>query len=240
MQIEGRSSRGPYRFGGKNVIEVSVGRDDRSQLQLVPPEGIENGLRLVAGIDEDGLLGDVVADDVAVASKIANNEMFVDPQRHPDTVVGMNRPVVFKLSIDIEAPPEAIWPFLVDWEQLHLWMKEGRGFRVTSPHREGVGVTAEATIRIGGITTTDPIRISRWEPPRTLEMEHLGWVKGSGLMQCLAHAAGTRIEWTETLIPPWGILGAAGMRLLKPLMKRIFVNDLLRLKDLVERSASSK
>ncbi len=146
----------------------------------------------------------------------------------------MNRPVVFKLSIDIEALPEKVWRFLVDWEHLHAWMKEGRGFRVTSRQREGVGVTAEATVRIGGISTTDPIRITRWEPPRTLEMEHLGWVKGSGLMQCLAHAAGTRIEWTETLIPPWGILGAAGMRLLKPVMRRIFASDLIRLKGLVE------
>lgn len=237
MQIEGRTGCRPDRFCGKNVIEVSVGSDYRSQLQFVSPESLENGLGLVAWVDEDGLLGDLVADDVAVASKIANNQMFEDPQRHPDTVLGMNRPVVFKLSIDIEALPEAVWRFLVDWEQLHVWMKEGRGFRVTSPHREGVGVTAEATIRIGGITTTDPIRISRWEPPRTLEMEHLGWVKGSGLMQCLASTAGTRIEWTETLIPPWGILGAAGMRLLKPFMRRIFVSDLIRLKGLVERRA---
>jgi len=152
----------------------------------------------------------------------------------------MNRPVVFKMSIDIKLPPEAVWPFLVDWERLHLWMKEGREFRVTSPHREGTGVTAEATIRIAGISTTDPIRISRWEPPRTLEMEHLGWVKGSGLMHCHAHATGTRIEWTETLTPPWGILGAVGMRLLKPLMRRIFASDLRRLKGLVERGLKSK
>lgn len=138
------------------------------------------------------------------------------------------------VAVEIGAPPEAVWRRLVDWDNLGRWMKEGQGFRVTTPHREGVGVRADARIRMGGITTVDPIRVSRWEPPEVLEIEHLGWVKGRGLMRCVRRGGGTRLEWRETLIPPWGLAGAAGIRLWKPVMRRTFARDLALLKALVE------
>lgn len=144
------------------------------------------------------------------------------------------RPIEIEVAGDIGAPPETVWPYLVDWERLHRWMKEGSSFRVTSPHREGLGVEAEATIRIGGLTTTDPIRVVRWEPPQVLEVEHRGWVRGSGLMRCVRTGSGTRVEWRETLLPPLGPLGAAGLRAWRPLMQRTFRRDLELLKALVE------
>jgi uncharacterized protein YndB with AHSA1/START domain len=80
-------------------------------------------------------------------------------------------PVEIDMSVRIDAPPEVVWGYLVDWENLDQWMIEGKGFKVTSPHREGVGVTAEATIRIAGISTTDPVgsrvgsRLRPWRSP---------------------------------------------------------------------------
>lgn len=70
-----------------------------------------------------------------------------------------------EISKDIDAPAEVVWHYLVDWERLGNWMKEASGFRVTSPHGEGVGVEADAIIRIGWLSTIDPIRVARWEPP---------------------------------------------------------------------------
>lgn len=137
-------------------------------------------------------------------------------------------------AIDIEAAPEAIWPYLVDWENLGLWMKEGKSFEVTSAEREGVGVEASAVISVGGLKTTDVIRVTRWEPPETLALEHLGWVKGEGLMRCFPTSSGTHLYWKEKLMPPWGVLGAIGIRIFKPLMRRIFARDLRLLKELVE------
>jgi hypothetical protein len=86
-----------------------------------------------------------------------------------------------EISKNIDAPPEVVWHYLVDWERLGNWMKEASKFRVTSPHREGVGVEADAIIRIGWLSTIDPIRVARWEPPELLEIEHRGWVKGTGV-----------------------------------------------------------
>jgi hypothetical protein len=138
------------------------------------------------------------------------------------------------MSIGIRAPAETVWRHLVDWEHLDRWMTEARAFRVTSEHREGVGVTAEATISIAGVTTTDSIRVSRWEPPTLLEIQHLGWVRGYGVMECIPEWSGTRVMWKERLWPPLGLAGAIGLRAFKPLMRRIFDHDLGLLKQLVE------
>lgn len=145
-------------------------------------------------------------------------------------------PVEIEMSVRIDAPPEVVWEYLVDWENLDRWMIEGRGFRVTSEHREGLGVTAEASIRVGGITTTDPVEVTRWEPPETLEISHRGWVAGKGLMECRPAPWGTFLFWKETLYPPLWVPGAIGLRLFKPILRRTFERDLGLLKGLVENA----
>lgn len=144
--------------------------------------------------------------------------------------------ITLEQSVDILASPESVWRAITDWERLGDWMKEGSGFKVTSISREGIGVTATARIRVGLITTYDPIRITKWDKPHLLEMEHLGWVKGTGIMQILPIEGGSRLSWWEMLSPPWGPFGALGMRLYKPLMHRTFVADLANLKSLLEGS----
>lgn len=148
-------------------------------------------------------------------------------------------PVELEMSIGIRAPAETVWPYLVDWENLGRWMTEARGLTVTSAYREGVGVTAQATISIAGITTNDPVRVTRWEPPSVLEIEHLGWVSGSGLMQCVPEWSGTRLLWKESLNPPLWVLGAVGLRVFKPIMRRVFERDLDLLKKLVESESNA-
>jgi uncharacterized protein YndB with AHSA1/START domain len=148
----------------------------------------------------------------------------------------MTRAISIINTIDINRPPEGVWPFLVDWERLGLWMKEAREFRVVGDQREGVGVEAEATIRIAGITTHDRVRVTRWEPPAVLEITHLGWVKGSGYMELSPTDEGSNMFWREELYPPMGFLGGIGLRMLGPTMRRIFQRDLRLLKSLAERA----
>ena len=143
----------------------------------------------------------------------------------------------FQMSARITVPALVVWRYLVDWEGLGRWMSELSALRITSAQREGVGVEGEATVQIGGITTTDRIRVTSWDPPRELTIVHLGWVSGSGLMRCEEMPFGTAFFWTETLQPPLGLLGLVGMRTLSPLIKRTFVKDVARLKALVESEA---
>lgn len=148
---------------------------------------------------------------------------------------GRDKTVSIANSVDIRRAPNVVWPYLVDWERLDRWMTEADRFRVTGDRREGVGVEAEARVRIAGIATHDRIRVVRWEPPWVLEMEHLGWVRGRGYMELTpAEESGTTLFWREDLIPPWGVVGRIGMRLLQGRMRRIFRRDLRRLQRLVE------
>jgi uncharacterized membrane protein len=143
-------------------------------------------------------------------------------------------PVHLLSSIDIRRPAEVVWPWLVAWEELPRWMREMRSVRVIGDRREGVGVEAEATIRVAGVTTTDRIRVARWEPPSVLEIEHLGWVTGVGYMELSPVEVGTHLFWRESLVPPWGIVGRLGMTAYRRILGRTFARDLERLRDLVE------
>jgi uncharacterized protein YndB with AHSA1/START domain len=144
------------------------------------------------------------------------------------------RTVDITVSIPIRREPHVVWPYLVDWERLDRWMLEARDFRLLGDKREGVGVEAETSVRIAGITTRDRIRVTRWEPPSVLELDHMGWVEGTGYMELTPDDRRTTLFWRESLVPPWGWLGALGMRVMAPLMRRTFMRDLRVLRDLVE------
>jgi carbon monoxide dehydrogenase subunit G len=151
------------------------------------------------------------------------------------------RPVVIEVLDTLPGPPEVVWELLTDWEHQGDWMLEASRFEVIGEQREGVGVEARATVRIGGLRTRDRIRVSMWEPPRILVIDHLGWVKGAGEIQLAPIREGTRIRWRETLFAPriLGPVGRVGMRLFAPVMQRIFQRDLKVLRGLVRLRASS-
>jgi uncharacterized protein YndB with AHSA1/START domain len=144
------------------------------------------------------------------------------------------KPVVIDLTVTLPGPRDAVWRIVTDWENQHLWMREASDFRVTSAHREGVGVEAVATVRVGGITTRDPVRVDVWEPARRLGIEHRGWVKGRGDLMLEDEGSFTRLRWREELHPPWGVVGAAGLRVFRPMLARTFRRDLGLLAQLVE------
>ena len=150
------------------------------------------------------------------------------------------RPIVIELLDTMPGPPEVVWDLLTDWERQGEWMLEASDVEVIGRRREGVGVEARAKVRIAGITTRDRIRVTMWEPPRILVIEHLGWVKGTGELQMVPIREGTRIRWRESLFPPprLGPVGAIGLRLFSPIMRRIFRRDLRVLRGLVRGRAA--
>lgn len=148
-------------------------------------------------------------------------------------------PVLIDMAITLPGPPEIVWRLITDWEHQDDWMLEASDFKVTSAHREGLGVEAEATISIGGITTRDTVRVVTWEPPKRLAIEHGGWVAGRGELFLTPMADDeTYLYWREELIPPFGLLGRIGLLLFRPLMRRIFVRDLRVLAGLTRAAAS--
>jgi hypothetical protein len=151
------------------------------------------------------------------------------------------RPVVIELGAELDGPTSVVWKLLTDWERQGEWMLEASDFEVVTAHREGIGVEAEATVRIAGIATRDRIRVDAWEPERHLGIAHLGWVKGRGDLMLRPITGGrTRVDWREELVAPWGVIGAAGLRIFRPLMARVFRRDLHALAELVRRAAGGR
>jgi carbon monoxide dehydrogenase subunit G len=148
---------------------------------------------------------------------------------------------VIEVLDTMPGPPEVVWELITDWERQGDWMLEASAFEVIGERRQGVGVEARATVRVWGLRTRDRIRVSMWEPPRILVIDHLGWVKGAGEIQLVPVREGTRMRWRETLFGPrlLGPFGRIGLRLFAPMMRRIFRRDLRVLQSLVRLRASA-
>lgn len=155
-------------------------------------------------------------------------------------VVVKGWPVVIELAEDMDGPPEVVWELITDWERQGDWMLEASDFRVTSERREGIGVEAEATVKIGGISTRDKVVVVGWEPKRRLAIDHRGWVSGRGEIYLTPLGRDrTHMFWREELYPPVGMLGALGLTGFKPIMRRLFARDLKVLAGLVRARARS-
>ena len=155
-------------------------------------------------------------------------------------VIRKGWPVVLEMAETLPGPPDVVWRLITDWEHQDDWMLEASDFVVTSDIREGVGVEAEATIKIAGVTTRDKVRVVEWEPEHRLGIEHLGWVSGRGDI-FLTKLGGdrTHLFWRERLYPPLGVAGALGISAFKPVMYRIFKRDLKVLAGLVRAATRS-
>jgi len=143
------------------------------------------------------------------------------------------------MGATLPGPPEVVWRLITDWEHQGDWMLEATDFVITSDHREGTGVEGQATVRIAGIATRDKVSVIGWEPDKRLVIRHDGWVSGEGEMLLTAlDSERTHLFWREELYPPLGLLGALGLTMFRPLMRRVFERDLRVLAGLVRVAAS--
>lgn len=119
------------------------------------------------------------------------------------------------LSVDVDAPPEAVWAAAVDWDRQGEWMA---GTTVTGGQGRGARLRAFTGWR--GLGINDPMTITTWDPPRRCVVRHDGdVVRGSAAFEVIALEDGrARFVWTEWLVLPFGLLGEFGYLLLKPLI----------------------
>ena len=70
---------GGFEFGGAaDVVGMGVGDEDGLDLEVVAVERGQDGLRLIAGVDDNGFASFRVADDMAVALEKADGKDFVN------------------------------------------------------------------------------------------------------------------------------------------------------------------
>jgi uncharacterized membrane protein len=140
--------------------------------------------------------------------------------------------------IVIDAPIERVWAVVADIEGQPRWMHEMKAVRILTPGPVVVGTEGVADVRILGISVTDPVRITEFEPPHRFAISHEGAFKGRGLIALESGADGTTtiVRWVERLIPP--LLPHVGALVMSPTLGSIFQADLVRLKELVETGSA--
>ena len=78
VEQDGGAGRGSEFHGSADVVDVGVGDDDLFDLEIVFADQGQDVIDVVAGVDDHGFVGGLVADDRAVALQRADGEDFVD------------------------------------------------------------------------------------------------------------------------------------------------------------------
>lgn len=155
-----------------------------------------------------------------------------------DTVLrrlaGGEPPAPIRSLIVIDAPIERVWPILSDIEGQPRWMHDMKSVRMSTPGPTRVGSRGESTVRMFGISVTDPVTVTEFQPPTRFAISHDGTFHGGGLLTLEAGADGTTtiVRWDETLLAP--VFPHAAAVATAPIFATVFQRDLERLRDLVE------
>lgn len=134
----------------------------------------------------------------------------------------------------IEASIERVWAELADIPGQVRWMREMKSVRLLTPGPVAVGTRGEATVRILGISVTDPVEVTEFDPPRRFVIRHEGTFSGGGVIELRPGADGTTtiVTWDETLIPP--LLPDLVLAIQRPIFAAVFQADLHHFRELFE------
>ncbi len=151
---------------------------------------------------------------------------------------GQNPSRPLRMLVVVDAPIAETWAVVADIPLQPEWMHEMKRIRLLTAGPVGAGTRGEATVRIFGISVTDPVEVVEFEPPTRFAIRHEGLFTGGGLITLEPGADGTTtiVRWAETLVPP--LLPELGARLQAPILQAIFQADLHRLKRLVETGSA--
>ncbi len=139
-------------------------------------------------------------------------------------------------EVGFPVPPERLLSVLVDWERQAGWMGDADRVEVVSPTRAGVGTTIVVATRVLGLPVlNERLEVTEWDPPRRLVIAHRRAIRGVGTWLLTAAGRGCRFRWTEDVSLPVPIVGELALRAYRPLMGRLMLRSLWRLRAQVER-----
>jgi len=149
----------------------------------------------------------------------------------------IRRPEI-NLTIEIAAPRSAVWAYASDIVRQPEWMHEMKRVEMLTPPPVQPGSRGRATVRIFGISTTDDVVITQFDPPSTFAIRHEGKFVGEGLLRFTEiDATHTRIDWMEYLRPP--LFANIGGFVQRPILGAIFRSDLRHLKRILEEGSAA-
>lgn len=113
-------------------------------------------------------------------------------------------------SIEIAAPPEKIWPFLVEPEEILKWCITFLKLEYTGEQRSGVGATFYLEEKAGGPLMKLNFRITEWVENERVAFSMISgnFVKGYEQSWTVeATPSGSRFTFMEEVKLPYGIIG---------------------------------
>ena len=112
-------------------------------------------------------------------------------------------------SIEIAAPPEKIWPFLVEPDKILKWFYLLQKFEYTGEQRSGMGTTFYYEEKSAGRLMKFHYKVTEW-----VENKRLAFIMTSGplkkndqIWSIEATPSGSRFTLTEDVEMPWRIIG---------------------------------
>lgn len=135
--------------------------------------------------------------------------------------------------VAVAVPPEVAWAALTDWEGQSGWMVLTTVTAEPGGHR--VGERLDAFTAIGAVGFHDPMEVTLWDPPRRVDVAHLGRVvRGVGIFEVRPAPGGAWLVWAEDLDLPLGAPGRLGFALVRPAFQLMLRRSLRRLAGQVE------
>ncbi len=143
-------------------------------------------------------------------------------------------------SVEIAAPPEKIWPFLVEPEKILEWCITLEKFEYTSEQRGGVGTIFYFEEKAAGRLMKLNFAVTEWVENKRIAFHKTSGNSVKGYEQSWtveAAPSGSRFTFMEQVELPYGILGKIIGLFARRSSEATVGKMLARLKSLVEANA---
>ena len=139
-------------------------------------------------------------------------------------------------SINIDVPPDKVFAYVQDLENMPEWMSSCKSHRITSHQRSGVGTTTHCVMEQAG-------RIIEWDSVVTeyVKNQKMMWhcekpSRNDGIFEFEPTTTGTKVTFTMDYDLPYSILGAIIDRLkVSRSIQQAIDDGLRRLKEILEQ-----
>ena len=114
-------------------------------------------------------------------------------------------------SVEIAAPPERVWPLLVEPANIRKWYPTLLRFEYEDPERRGAGARIYAEEKASGVLMKLRFEVMDWIENRTVSLHMVSGtgVKGYDQRWSLEPLpTGSRFTFEEHVVLPWGVVGS--------------------------------
>jgi hypothetical protein len=113
-------------------------------------------------------------------------------------------------AIEVNAPPERIWPYFVEPEKVLKWCITFKRFEFTTDQSSGVGAPLYIEEQAGGSLTKMQFEVIEWKKNEKLGLRMISGVNYGAYNQLYSlepTPSGSRVIFMEEIVLPYGIIG---------------------------------